>query len=153
MNKKYDEHKSSILGLEANIVSLLIYLIPFIVGIFSYGHILGNLTWIIPLLAILLEKNSKLVKFHGWQALLMTLIYGLIGAITVFFGATVSVASLFAGSAGGLMSGMGIILINGIVSIIIAVLEIIAAIKAFGWVSYRLPFIGKWASNLAHENE
>ncbi|SJZ85634.1 DUF4870 domain-containing protein [Anaerorhabdus furcosa] len=153
MNKKYDEHKSSILGLEANVVSLLIYLVPFLIGVFSYGGIWGNFTWIIPLLALIFEKDSKLVKFHAWQALLMTLFYGALGVITTVVGTTVSITSIIAGSAGGVVSGMGIILVVGVISIIIAILEIIAAVKAYGWVSYRLPIIGKWSSNLAHENE
>ncbi|MPN33481.1 hypothetical protein SDC9_180969 [bioreactor metagenome] len=60
---------------------------------------------------------------------------------------------MFAGSAGAVVSGAAIVLIVGIISIIFAILEIIAAVKAYGWVSYCLPIVGKWASNLSHENE
>ncbi|MFV0552765.1 MAG: DUF4870 domain-containing protein [Anaerorhabdus sp.] len=153
MNKKYEPHKSSILGLDANVASLLIYLIPFLIGVFSYGGIWGNFTWIVPLLALIFEKDSKLVKFHGWQALLMTLFYGAVGVVTTVVGVSTSFAGIFTGSAGAIVSGAAIVIIVGIISIIFAVLEIIAAVKAYGWVSYRLPIIGKWASNLSHENE
>ncbi|MEG0077872.1 hypothetical protein [Anaerorhabdus sp.] len=153
MNIKYKVHQSSIFGMDANIVSLLIYLLPVVISFLSYGTSGGYLTWLIPGLVLIFEKESKLVKFHAWQALFMSLFYGFIGFIGTLFGAGFAFTSLLTQNAGGLLSSIGFLFVMGIIGLIFAILEIIAAIKGFSWISYRLPIIGRWASNLAHENE
>lgn len=153
MNRKYEEHKSSILGMNANLVSLLIYLLPFLINFIFYNSDLSYFSWLIALIVIFIEKDSKLVKFHAWQSLLMNLFYGFVGAIVTVVGVTGSVYSVVVGNAGGLATSMIVIIIVGIISIIIAILQIIAAVKAYGWVSYRLPIVGNWASKLSHEDE
>ncbi|MGB0088025.1 MAG: DUF4870 domain-containing protein, partial [Planifilum fulgidum] len=97
-------------GLEVNIAGLLCYLIPFLSG----------------LLLLLLEKNSRFVKFHAMQAVLT---FG-----TLF--AAYYIADL-------------IPLIDGLIRFLIRVsgfvLWILLMVKAYGKEWYRLPFVGEMA--------
>jgi len=97
-------------GLEVNIAGLLCYLIPFLSG----------------LLFLLLEKNSRFVKFHAMQAVLT---FG-----TLF--AAYYIADL-------------IPLIDGLIRFLIRVsgfvLWILLMVKAYGKEWYRLPFVGEMA--------
>lgn len=150
MNRIYEPHKSSILDLDANVVSLVLYLVPFISNMLTG---LGMLVWALPLAAFILEKNSPLVKFHAAQALTIHVIMAVINLI-------VSVFTLF--SAGfNLLIGINIFAIFGSVGIFgllyaaltlgTAVLEIIGMVQSWKWISYRLPIVGSIADIFVKE--
>lgn len=109
------------------------------------------MTWIFPLVIVIAEKNSKLVKFHATQAVLISLVYGFINVFSIFAGVTSIVATIFSGNVSAILGIFGFALIFGIIVLVLFILEIIATIKAYQWTSYRLPLIGKWASSIAGE--
>lgn len=153
MNKKYEFHKSSILGMDANIVSLLVYLLPFVFSVVLYMSNAAVFSWLIPLIVIIMEKDSKLVKFHAWQAFLMDVFYGFIFGIITGIGIVGAIFSIFASNIGGFATAVFFIFILGIIFTFISILQVIAAIKAYGWIAYRLPFVGNWAKKISHEND
>jgi uncharacterized membrane protein len=97
-------------GLEVNIAGLLCYLIPFLSG----------------LLLLILEKNSRFVKFHAMQSVLT---FG-----TLF--AAYYIADLIP-----LIDG----LIRFLIQVLGFVLWILLMVKAYGKEWYRLPVVGEMA--------
>ena len=67
MNHKVDPHQSSILDADANIVALSVYLIPLLGNFMS----LGVICWVLPVVALFIEKKSPLVFFHSVQSLVL----------------------------------------------------------------------------------
>jgi len=102
-------------GLEANIAGLLCYLIPFLSG----------------LLLLILEKNSRFVKFHAMQAVLT-------------FGALF--AAYYVSSIIPLIGG----LIQFLIQLLGFVLWILLMVKAYGKEWYRVPLIGEMAESHIH---
>jgi uncharacterized membrane protein len=97
-------------GLEVNVAGLLCYLIPFLSG----------------LVFLLLEKNSRFVKFHALQSVLT------FGALFVAH----YVAEIIP-----LIGG----LIQFVIGLLTLVLWILMMVKAYGKEWYRLPVFGEMA--------
>lgn len=156
----YEPHKSSIANLDANLVALFVYLIPMA---FSFIFRAGALAWIIPLVVFFVEKESDLVKFHCAQAVILVFIPGvlsfLISFITAIIGGTAMITGWFV-SFSGLMSLLtgsvfGIILlvfglIAAVISIVFLVFKVIAMIKAYNYIAYEVPLVGKIASMIVN---
>jgi len=150
MNRIYEPHKSSIFDLDANVVCLILYLLPLISSMFVG---LGILVWVVPLAAFILEKNSPLVKFHAAQALsiyAITAIVNLIVSIITLFSTGINLLlgfNLFA-----IFSSVGILgLLYAALTLCTAVLEIIGIIQSWKWISYRLPIVGSIANIFVKE--
>ena len=152
----YEPHKSSIANLDANLVALFVYLIPMLVGFAFHA---SALAWIIPLVVFFVEKDSDLVKFHCVQAVMLVFIPGvlsfIISMITAIIGGTAVVTGWFVSFSGimSLLTGsvFGIILlvfglITGIIALVFFVFKVIAMIKAYNYIAYEVPVIGKIAS-------
>ncbi len=139
--KAYEPHKSSIGGMDANIVALLTYILAIIFNFIGGLHWFG---WAIPLVFFLMEKNSQLVKFHAAQsfvlALIGAIIYIILDAITW---ATLSSVGGWAYFLGGGWAATAII--ATIVGILIAIAEVIAMINAYQNKEWSIPFIGDLA--------
>lgn len=67
----YQPHRSSLGGLDANIMALLCYLVTFVGGLIP---VVKYVAWLLPLVIVFLEKESGLVKFHAMQAFVLNLI-------------------------------------------------------------------------------
>lgn len=143
--KTYEPHKSSIGGMDANVMALLTYIIAIILNFISGAQWFA---WIVPLIILIMEKNSMLVKFHAAQAFVL----GVIGAI-IYIILTIITWSVFA-SAGLWAFGLGggylaVVAISVVISILIAIFEILAMINAYKYKEYSIPFIGGLAEKFS----
>lgn len=156
----YEPHKSSIANLDANLVALFVYLLPMVIG---FAFRAGALAWIIPLVVFFVEKDSDLVKFHCAQAVILVFIPGVlsfvISFITAIIGGTAMITGWFVSFSGlaSLLTGsvFGIIilvlgLITAIITIVFFVFKVIAMVKAYNYIAYEVPLIGKIASAIVN---
>lgn len=151
MNRIYEEHKSSILDIDANYLCLAMYLIPLLAGLFfSKLRVFG---WLIPLIVFFLEKNSSLVKFHAAQCLVLQIVMAIINVVLWIMAALSAGVSLLLGlNVFGFVGSLGLAgLITTGLSIAIIILEVMGMIKSYQWESYRLPFFGKIADCFVKE--
>ena len=143
--KTYEPHKSSIGGMDANIAALLAYLIAIIMNFISGAQWFA---WIVPLIFFLMEKDSMLVKFHAAQAFVL----GVIGAIIYIILSIITFATFTSVAGWGFALSGGywaIVAISVVVSIIIAIFEILAMINAYKYKEYSIPWIGGLAEKFA----
>ncbi len=152
----YEPHKSSIANLDANLVALFVYLIPMLVGFAFHA---SALAWIIPLIVFFVEKDSDLVKFHCAQAVMLVFIPGVsfiyyfndysyyrwYCMVTGWFVSFSGIMSLLTGSVFGIIL-LIFGLIAGIITLVFFVFKVIAMIKAYNYIAYEVPVIGKIAS-------
>ncbi|MGN1344701.1 MAG: hypothetical protein ACI4U3_08980 [Traorella sp.] len=144
---KYDSHKSSIFDLDANIVALLVYLLPLLISIVNDS--LSSIAWLIPLLAFLMENKSEFVVFHSANALAFYVIKAIVYVISSVLGITAVISSIFAslpliGFIGVGISGI-IFLIIGLITLAIEIYlfigTIISLVKAYTYSEVNIPII------------
>lgn len=144
MINKFEPHKSS-LNLDANIIVLIAYLggivISFIPG-------LSFFSFAVPIIIYCLEKDSKFVKFHAMQGILLT-VAGIV--LSILIGILIGIFTallLFSSST----AAVSVISITGLLSFIIPItmfiFMVIAIVKAWGYECYEMPIIGKLASKI-----
>ena len=141
---KLEPHKSS-LGMDANILALLVYLAT---GVLSWIPGVKYVAWLAPLVLFLIEKDSMFVKFHALQAFVLNLFGAVIGfVVAIIFGGIVAAMVLNPlggwGAAAFLTGLIGVLTI--VISIAITVFTIIAMVKAYGYTEYQIPLLGKLA--------
>ena len=124
------------LGLDANIGALLCYVANFIPCCLPLGLIYS-------IIVLVQDKTNKLVRFHAFQSILLSVIGGVIGILIYAF--------LIVGVAA--KSGILVTLISLVASLFgLAVLAAIiyCAIKAFQGEIFKLPVLGdladKWSN-------
>ena len=66
-----DPHKSTIGGMDANLLALIAYIASAAVG---FIPLLRYLAWLAPLVIFFMEKESGFVKFHAMQSFVLNLI-------------------------------------------------------------------------------
>lgn len=135
----YQDHKSSIGNLQANIVALLAYVGPVVLAWIPY---VSYVAWALPLVFFLLEKNSYYVKFHSMQALLIQAVRS---AISILF-AILTAAAMASFSLIGL-SVLGIL--GVIVGILFTVVLVFGAVSAYKYEAKKLPLVGNLAEKIA----
>ena len=120
-------------GLDENVASLIAY----IAG------------WVSGLIFFLIEKNSRLVRFHAMQSILLNVLYIV---VAIVFGIIISILVLVLGmisnslaAIASLLSGLlWLVLIVGIV-----VVWVLCLVKAYQGVMYKLPIIGDYAEKFS----
>ena len=122
-------------GLDENIAALLAYLFH----------------WVSGLIFFLIEKNSRLVRFHAMQALILGGTYFIGGFILLFAWFIVSaIAAQIHGLLGSLVS-----LVLGLVLFLffagLAIGWIISMVKAFQGQYFKLPVIGNFAEKFSQK--
>ena len=142
----YQPHRSSLGNIEANVMALLAYLAPVILG-FIPG--VSYVAWAAPLVLYFVEKNSLLVKFHAMQALAIQIVSTI---LSVIYSIIVSSAAVGIGVTGGILGVPSIVgvwgiftLVYGVLAIVLLVFDIMAMVKAYRYVEYRIPVAGKLA--------
>jgi uncharacterized membrane protein len=139
-----DPHKSSIGELDANIMVLIVYLGGIVIGLIPGIKVLA---WAVPLVILLMEKNSTFVKFHAVQALILSAVGAILGIIvTVFAGISIAIPGI--GLA--LLSIIGLVAL--LITIVMVVFLIIAAVNGYAYKEYMIPVIGPIAYGIIYKN-
>ena len=137
-------HKSS-LGLDANILVMLLYAIPALLGALP---LVEYIAWLAPLVFFFLEKNSKFVKFAAVQSLFISVAQTVIG---IFFAIVTFIVT--PRGWGGLLSFFGartaamtvVWVLSLIVDLLFLALFVFILVKAYGYKQVELPLIGPLA--------
>ena len=126
-------HKSSIGDLNANVMVLILFISPAVLG-FIPG--VQFITWAIPLIIFFMEKKSKFVKFYAITSIGLSIIC----AIFFIIFAIIAVASMW--STGGILFALTLPLI---ISIAFLVLYIYLIVVAWKYKQVELPLVGPLA--------
>jgi len=129
----------SALGLDGNLAAAL-------------GYPIG----ILAIVCLIMEKENRFVKFHALQSILWFAVYFVViialmilGVIIGILGVAASAASSSAGAGVGII-GMLVWLLWLVVFFGWLIMLILAAVKAYGGIEYKLPIVGnmaeKWTS-------
>lgn len=160
-NTVYQPHKSTIGGISANYVAVACYVAAIVC---SYIPILNYVAWLAPLAIYFLEKESALVKFHAVQALILNaagafiyFILGIVGLIVInSISSPSDISVMLAGPSvindynltvefiGKMFNGFALI-----ITVLITVLEIWAALNALKYTEYKIPVIGAIAEKVS----
>ena len=142
----YQPHRSSLGGLDANIMALLCYLVTFVGGLIP---VVKYVAWLLPLVIVFLEKESGLVKFHAMQAFVLNLISFVVTVLITILTVVGAGAAVVAGSA---VATVGVVSVLGVISLVVGiailVFSIIAMVKSYGYQAYNIPVIGGIAQAL-----
>lgn len=114
-------------GLDANVAALLAYV----------------LTWLTGLIFFLLEKESRYVRFHAMQAILLGAAIFVIG---ILFSIVNTMIAFVSGTLAALFGLLWLLILLGFF-----VVWIFCLIKAYQGQEFRLPVIGDMASNIVNK--
>jgi uncharacterized membrane protein len=113
------------LGLEPNVAGLLCY-VPCCVGL------------VFSVVAAIVEKQSRFVRFHAFQSLL-------VHAVAIVLGIGINVLQVVLGVAGLGAVGLLLSLVGMVVGVAFLGLTILLMIKANGGQEFELPVVGPMA--------
>ncbi len=121
----------SALGIDGNITALL-----------------GYIVWIVALIAVIMEKENKFVRFHAIQSLLYhaAAIVVFIGLVIVLTILTVMLAFARLGELSSVLWLLYMVVFFGYVGGLIY-----AAVKAYGGAYFKLPIVGNMAEKFANK--
>ncbi|MBD3259766.1 DUF4870 domain-containing protein, partial [Candidatus Woesearchaeota archaeon] len=104
---------------------------------------LGYPIWIIALVMAIVEKRDKDVKYHAFQALFFNIAFFIIYTILwiVFW--------IFTVVTFGILGFLFLLL--PVVGLIFLILAIIYAVKAYKGERFKIPFVHKFAYNIAYK--
>ena len=120
-------------GLDENLAALLSYI---------FG-------WLSGLIFFLIEKDSRLVRFHAMQSILLSAVALIVGiALWVIWGMVVIVLSQISELVAGLVSlVLGLVIFAFYIGVLIAF--ILCLIKAYQKQFFKLPVIGNFAEKFS----
>ena len=128
--------KTQTLGLDYNVAGMLCYLPPCLCCV----DVIASVLWLATE-----PKESRFVRFHAIQGLLLFGVNFIIWIIFWFLGAGVSIGTSMT-TGGSAMAGAGaslfLLVIRGVIGIVLLVLYIVGAIKAYQGQMWKLPIIG-----------
>ena len=120
-------------GLDENIASLLAY----IAG------------WVTGLIFFLIEKNTRLVRFHAMQSILLNV---LVIIVAIVVGIVISILVLILGQLSGALAGIASllsVLFWLVFGIAVLLAWVLCLIKAYQGTMYKLPIIGEYADKFS----
>jgi uncharacterized membrane protein len=120
-------------GLDENIAALLSYV---------FG-------WVSGLVFFLIEKNSRFVRFHAMQSLILSGGFGIIMFILWFVAVVLSLIVGYASNLLGSLVWLLAMLLISVISIGVLIGWIMCLIKAFNKEYFKLPFIGNYAEKFS----
>jgi uncharacterized membrane protein len=122
-------------GLDENIAALLAYV---------FG-------WVSGLIFFLIEKDSKLVRFHAMQSILFNLCVGVLCFIIwILFAIIYLIASQVAGAMGSLVGILGTLLWL-VLSLGILIAWVLCLVRAYQGQYFKLPIIGNFAEKFSNK--
>jgi uncharacterized membrane protein len=122
-------------GLDENVAALIAYV---------FG-------WVSGLILFLMEKSSRLVRFHAMQSILLNV---LIVVIAVVLGIVISILVFILGQISGVLAGIATLLwfLFWLAFVaLIAVVWVLCLVKAFQGKMFKLPFIGDMAEKIVNK--
>ena len=120
-------------GLDENIASLLSYV---------FG-------WVSGLIFFLIEKDSRLVRFHAMQSLLFNVLVAVVGiALWIVLFVVFMIAAQISGTLATLLSLVSV-LVWGVFLLVILAGFILCLVKAFQGQYFKLPVIGNFAEKFS----
>ena len=120
-------------GLDENVAALLSYV---------FG-------WISGLIFFLIEKDSRLVRFHAMQSLLLNVAALVIGIVFWIVAVVSSLVVGYISSVLGFIVWIIMVLVGTVLGIGLVVAAIISLIKAFQGQYFKLPVIGNYAEKFS----
>ncbi len=151
-NQVFPKHQSSLVDIDANVLALLLYLIPAILNFVPNVGLLAS--WFLPLLVYLLEKQSRFVKFHAVQSFLLNLIGSCINIVVTIIGMLVLASGFLSNEVSNIIDGFStVVIIKLMIMIVISIYAIIAMCKAYKNRQYQIPIIGNIAVKLSGIDE
>jgi len=124
--------------MDANLASMLCYLTMICCG----------LGIVISLVFFLIEKTSRLLRFHAMQALLYGGVWIVLGIV---FRILSMVADIALGDSLGIFVFFGWLAVRLLVAVVLLAFLIIAAIKAYQGQYYKLPILGNIAWGIVNK--
>jgi uncharacterized membrane protein len=147
----FPPHKSS-LGINANVLLLLIYIAMMIMSSLSFTK---YLVWVVPLAVFIIEKNSAFVKFYAVQAFFIGIVRAVISGLFLLLDRLITPSD-------AALSGMKTLEknrilgakalandIDNLIGIAIIALFIYLAIMGYSYIRRELPKIGRIARNIS----
>jgi uncharacterized membrane protein len=122
-------------GLDENIAALLTYI---------FG-------WVSGLIFFLIEKDSKLVRFHAMQSILFNVVVAIIVFIGWIITAVLVVILAQIADAMGAIAGLLATLIWLVIAIGLLITFILLLVRAYQGKFFKLPFIGDMAEKFANK--
>jgi uncharacterized membrane protein len=126
------------IGMDANLASMICYLTMICCG----------LGIVISLVFFLIEKTSRLLRFHALQALLYGGVWIVVGIV---FKVLSMVADIALGDTLGVFVFFGWLAVRLLVALVLLIFLIVAAIKAYQGQYYKLPILGNIAWNIVNK--
>ena len=124
------------LGLQPNVGALLCYI----------GNLVCSFGLIYSIIVVVTDKSTKLTRFHAFQSILLSvlgLVFGLVAAVAAIIAMAIDAALGFP------ILSLLIGLVCLVLGLAIFVTMIMAAVRAYQGVIYKIPLIGglaeKWA--------
>ena len=120
-------------GLDENIAALLSYV---------FG-------WVSGLIFFLIEKDSRLVRFHAMQSILLNVCIAILGFVIWIITFVLIIIGAAAGDVLGMIFSLLATLIWVVFSIALLIAWIMCLIKAFQSQYFKLPVIGNFAEKFS----
>jgi uncharacterized membrane protein len=128
--------KTQVLGLDYNIAGMLCYLPPCLCCV----NLIASILWMATE-----PKESRFLRFHAMQGLMLFGVNFIVWIIFFFLGAGMSIGtSMATGGSGVAGAGASLLLlaIRAVIGIIFLIVYIIGAVKAYQGQMWKLPVIG-----------
>lgn len=103
------------------------------------------------ILVLVTEKENRMVRFHAWQSIFLGAGLAVLSIVlSIVIGVIMLVAGVVSPYAGILVSVLSII-VWLILAVAIIAVWIFCLIKAYQGAIYKLPFVGKFAEQMANK--
>lgn len=140
--------KSSISGIDSNIIVLICYLGALLL---SWVDEAKYLAWLLPLIIYIIERDSEFVKKHSAQATLLFAFYSFVsiiltGLFMILFPNTNVFSADLTNFAGSLLLFSTLSMISMLFLVVVCILAIIAVSKTWNYEDYNIPVIKKFIS-------
>jgi len=131
-----EPHKSK-LGLDANMAVMLMYILIILMTFVSwipFVGVLGNLLWIVlPVVLLIMDRESEFIKYQAVQALIIGLVRTV---ISIVLGIPQFIINVFFD--GGILALL-LWLLSSLISLVIVALTVYLLLMALGYKQVELP--------------
>ena len=137
--------KSSISGIDANIIVLACYLLTLLL---SWFNEIRYLAWLFPMIIYIIERKSEFVKKHSAQATILFGLYAIFSLIyTIVFIILFPEVNVFnvdlSNFAGYLLLLSSLSAFSIAILVVVTILSVIAVSKTWHYEEYNIPLINK----------